>query len=462
MHKEENMKLYLGCLLILTTNFISFPQTEDNYKVLLLKEADGNIFFDTIFLKEGETQQISQSDFITFILPVGYGKSGEIIQDVHKNNIIKFSAGNGEISVSVLKADGSERNLPSIKVNDLKKYLIRVNVTGGNGIRQAFYIKNYNDFGEAEGPVFDLFGGKIPLSKNDYSITTEVTEKKKEEYISGSAQLEIYNNLLFVKGKINGGLEGYFIIDFGAGRTVLSKEFIPVKNKITTVEAIEYSSEGSKIVKGEMGAAGGNVSGFLGNTIIDQLNIGTLEIKDLSVSVLEKLPLIAGKKITGIIGMDILQKSPVVSIEYNYGNSKEIIFKADFETDNVYKSVTFSLPGNQVFINGEINDKQISFLFDTGARYSFISEGLNFKTTDNETENIRGLDGNIISVKSVDIEKFSLSNTEFEFKDFYSADLFVMNSMGLKDSGALLGGNFFIEFNTVTIDYRKKLIYFIK
>lgn len=442
--------------------FVVFPQSKNDYQIYLLKENNGVINLEALFIGEGETKSIKQSEFITFVLPVSPGKSGDIIQSIHKQNTIKISAAKGKLFVSVIKPDGSERTLPEINFNDLKNYLIRVNVISGSGTKKAFFIKNYNEYGEADGPVFDLFGGKIPLASGDYAVTTEVTESKHLNYVTGNAPLEIYDNLLFVKGKIEKGNEGYFIIDFGAGRTVFSKDAIPQDNTISKVQSIEYSSDGIKTTGGEIGAAGGNVSDFLGTTDIKIFKLGGLVFNDLSVSVLNSLPVIAGKKILGIIGIDLLQSAPFISIEYKNGKPGKIFFETDFNESGNCIKVPFSLTGKQIFVNGKINSKQVSFLFDTGARFSFVSEGLGLPTNGNKAPDVRGLDGNIIPAKCVDVKNFSLGNTEFQFKDFYSADIPVINNMGLKESGALLGGDFLKQFNKITVDYSNKILWIEK
>ncbi len=456
------MTIRILFILLALICFVVFPQSNNDYKIYLLKENNGVIKLESLSLGEDETKSIKQSEFITFVLPVAPGKSGDVIQNVHKQNTIKISAAKGKLFISVIKPDGGERSLPEINFNNLKNYLIRVNVISGSGTKKAFFIKNYNEFGEADGPVFDLFGGKIPLANGDYAITTEVTESKQVNYISGNVPLEIYDNLLFVKGKIENGAEGYFIVDFGAVRTVISKDAIPQKYVISEVQSIEYSSDGIKTAKGEIGAAGGNVTDFLGTTDITNFKLGILVFNDLSVSVLKSLPAIAGKKILGIIGIDILQKAPFVSIEYKYGKPGKIFFESDFKEPGSCIKVPFSLSGKQIFINGKINGKQVSFLFDTGARFSFVSEGLGLSTNANKAPDVRGLDGNIIPAKSVDVKNFSLGDNEFLFKDFYSADIPVINNIGLKDSGALLGGDFLKQFNKITVDYLNKVLWIEK
>jgi len=445
-------------LFLIITSFVSFPQNGGGYEIFLLKESAGTVYLEPLHINERESISLRQNEFITFILPVGPGKSGDIIQSNGERNTVKVSASSGELAVSVTRSDGSERLLPPVKADDLSNYLIRVNVISGKGLKKAFFINNYSEYGEADGPVFDLFGGKIPLADDDYSVTTEVTESKKINYISGSAPLETYDNLLFVKGMVQDGAEGYFIIDFGAGRTVISSEFVPSGNKISEIRSIEYSPEGTKTSKGEIGAVGGNVSGLLGNTVISKLTFGSLELREQQVSVLDKLPVIAGKKITGIIGIDILQKAPVVSIEYNYGNPGKIIFKSGLKTTGDYINIPFSLTGRQIFINGQINGRQVEFLFDTGARYSFISEGLGLITNDKYSMNVRGLDGNIITAKNVEVKDFSLGKSEFGFRNFYSADLPVINNIGLNKTGALLGGDFFKSFKKVIVDFSSSVI----
>ena len=452
------MKFLLLFLFFISSNYFSYLQTENAYKIFLLGKTNNNIYLETVQIGEGVTKTFKQSDFITFIVPIGLGKSGDIIQATEKNSIINICCANGEIKVSIIDEAGSERYLPTVNYSDLQSYLIRVNVISGNGVKKAFYIKNYNEYGDDDGPVFDLFSGKIPLAAQDYSVTIEVGNPKDIKYVKGIADLEIYDNLLFLKGKLNDKTEGFFIIDFGAGRTIFSKEYIPQDNKISEIKSIQYSNEGVKISKGEIGAAGGNVPNLLGNTVIEKFYFGDLELTDLPITVVEKLPDIAGRKISGIIGVDILQMAPTVSIEYTYGKGGKIILNSELSPVSNYYKIPFLFINNQIFIKGKINDKEINFLFDTGARYSFVSDGLKLKTTNQEAPDVRGLDGDIIPSSVVGVKNFSLEQTEFEFKDFYSANLPVINNLGLEDSGALLGGNFLREFNIIIVDFVNKVI----
>lgn len=452
------MPFLLLLLFLFSSNYFSYSQTENVYKIFLLKESNNNIYLESVQIGEGDTKTFMQSDLVTFIVPIGLGKSGDIIQANEKNSIINIYCAKGEIIVSIIDETGSERLLPTVNYSDLQSYIIRVNVIGGNGVKKAFYIKNYDEYGDDNGPVFDLFSGKIPLAAQDYSVTIEVNKLKDIKYVKGIVDLEIYENLLFIKGKLKDKPESFFIIDFGAGRTIFSKEYIPQDNKISEIKSIQYSSEGVKTSKGEIGAAGGNVPGLLGNTVIEKFYSGDLELSDLPVTVVEKLPVIAGRKISGIIGIDILQMAPNISIEYTYGKGGKIIFNSEFSLMSDYYKIPFLFINNQIFINGRINDKETNFLFDTGARYSFVSDGMKLKTTNQEAPDVRGLDGNIIPSSVVDVNNFSLEQTEFEFKDFYSANLPVINNLGLEDSGALLGGNFLKEFNIINVDFVNKVI----
>jgi len=71
---------------------------------------------------EGVTKTFKQSDFITFIVPIGLGKSGDIVQATEKNSIINICCANGEIKVSIIDEAGSERYLPTVNYSDLQSY----------------------------------------------------------------------------------------------------------------------------------------------------------------------------------------------------------------------------------------------------------------------------------------------------------------------------------------------------
>ena len=452
------MAFFLFIMFCISSNFCSYAQPEDGYKIFLLKETKGIFYLEPVSINEGVKKSFKQSDIITFIIPVGVGKSGDIVQAIEKNNIINIYGAGGEMEVSIVDESGNQRFLPKVKYSDLQSYFIRVNVISGNGRKKAFYIKNYNEYGDADGPVFDLFGGRIPMAEGDYSVTTEVSKPKEIKYIAGTANLEIRENLLFVKGKTNAQTDGYFIIDFGAGRTVFSKEYIPAGSSITGITSVQYSADGIKTSEGELGAAGGSVPGLLGNTVVEKFSFGNLVLNNLPVTVVETLPAIAGKKVSGIIGMDILQMAKTVSIEYSRGKGGKIVFEQDMITAADHYKIPFFFINNQIFIDGQINDRPVAFLFDTGARYSFVSNGLGLRTIAPGGPVVRGLDGNSIPSDVAEVNNFLLGQTEFKFKDFYSADLPVINNLGLKDTGALLGGNFFREFNVVNVNFTDKVI----
>ena len=313
-----------------------------------------------------------------------------------------------------------------------------------------------------------MFGGKIPLSSGDFSITTEVKQKEKLYYVFGAVELEFYNNLLLVKGKINDSLEGYFIVDFGAGSTIIPKSSLPENISIDKVISIAYSEKGKEVGEGTIGGAGGDVSGFLGNANLAKISMGELEFKNIRTRVVDKFPEFGERKIIGIIGMDLLMRSPAVSINYNYGKDLSIEFLSELPNEKKVKElqVPFSLISQQLFIDGRLNNNPITFLFDTGARGSIISEDYNisgsFEINKNKEREFRGLDGNPIEAKSVHVKSLFLGNYDFPFYDFYIARLPVLESLGLQDRSGLLGNDFYSNFKSVIVDYRSKTIHFVQ
>jgi predicted aspartyl protease len=438
--------------------------TEAASNLFLLKETEGDVVLEAVKIAEGETRVFSEPDVITFIIPFGTGQSGDVVQRSEGAKSCRVTTTGGELQVTVQRPDGTERALPTVKIGDLRNYLIRVNVTGANGVSKAFMIRDYEKFGVDDGPVIDMFRGMIPLQPGDYSITTEVKVAETLSPVYGAAPLQFSGGLLFTAGKLPDGTEADFIVDFGAGGTLVTKDFLPAGTAIQEVKAVEYSDEGERVLKGTMGGAGGDVSSFLGNAELPGLSFGEIAFSDVTVRVVDETMEFGGRKAAGILGLDLLRRAEVVSFGYDGEGNARLAFSPEAKpvADGVAAEIPFTMAVGHIFIESEIGGVPLSFLFDSGARGTIISEAISeragLEPGGGTGREFRGMDGNPIPSTTARAAEFTLGGQAFTDIDLYVAELPVLQAMGLKEDGGLLGNDFLQRFSRIDVDFDRQVI----
>jgi predicted aspartyl protease len=269
-----------------------------------------------------------------------------------------------------------------------------------------------------------------------------------------------------VKGKLENGSSGYFIVDFGAGGTVVVRDFLPENTKIQELTGIEYSEKGERTVRGTMGGAGGEVENFLGDALLGELYVGEITFPDVKARVVKAFPKFGEKHVVGILGINLLQRADIVT--FDYAKEGYLSLKPESEKEESHSSgkrvveLPFSIATKHIFIEGRMNNTPVSFIFDTGARGSIIglasAQEAGLKLDNESKRQFRGLDGNPIDAKTATVEKLHLGNWEFSNIEFYVADLSVLQKMGLQKNGGLLGNDFLQKYNKVEVDFPGKMI----
>jgi predicted aspartyl protease len=443
-------------------------QSDQNGYIFLLREHRDDIILEKISIGYGETKVFMQPDYLTFILPLSAGQSSDLLQKTARKNEIMVSNQSGKIGVTIKQPDGRERTFPAQAMEDLVGYDIRVNISGANGFKKALIIRSYETVEQDDGPVIDLFGGMIPMQPGDYSITLEVSERKIIPKLNGSIPLLFDQGLLLIEGRTHNDIQGYFIVDFGAGSSVVAEAYLSENTNIIPVKAIEYSEKGERVLKGTMGAVGGDVDQFLGNASLNQLRLGNLSFNNHTVRVIRNMPEFGKRKIIGIIGMDILKQADLVRFNYSVDEDSPSFLRFESgkssKSDAEMYSIPFSTVSKHIFVDGHINGNPISFLFDTGARGSIISRaaaraaGLHVSPV---SRIFRGLDGAEISTEITEGIRLQLGSVEFKDVDLYVADLPFLSGIGLDDAGGIVGNDFLKRFSEIMVNFEESTICFL-
>jgi predicted aspartyl protease len=464
------MKKTLFLLVIFITSSIN-PQnnTSAGCNCFLLVEQNSNLTIEKIFVDNNTVQVVNDKNVITAILSWGEGMSGDMIKTEKREGSFIIQCKDGVLKVKHRSKDGSEKSLPDVNVDELKNLDIRVNVTGRNGLKKALVIKNYNTVINDDGPVLDMFGSKISINDGDYLITTETKSQiKVTQIIQGSVEYELNDNWIIVPVYFANNQKLNFVLDLAATSTVINKKILPAGIEIKKVEMITYNSSTNDTSNSSMQGATGTLTDdlFLGKALIPVLNIGTIDVINTNVSVLEAFPQkLEGLGVAGILGLDILEQfSKIKILGLNNTGIKSIIFEEENYRIAPQFSLTIKKAGGLFFTDGSINSHQIEFVIDFGSRQTILSKPLFEKMNDrsfsviDKEKTITGIDGKPSNAFVISVQQFYLANYQFDNQQVVVGDIAALQSYGLQNTSALLGMNFFNRFDAVEIDFRNKAL----
>jgi hypothetical protein len=431
--------------------------------VFFLRQSGGDVTVDSITLTDGEMKVLSQQEIISLVLPYGSGgMSGDVVQKMRRTGMIAVLYRAGEIRAKIRNTDGSERDLPAVKVADLPALDIRVNITGAAGFRKAYVVRGYRDVELAPGPVIDMFGGKVPIGDGDFAITTEIRPRESVTPLEGSAALEFDDGLLYVWGEVAGAASGWFIVDFGAGSTTVDSRVLPVGLEVREVRGVEHSDSGTRDVAGIMHGAGGKVAGFLGQAVLPQLRVGSLEFSATRVNVVKEFPAF-GRKVAGVLGIDLLGRASVVSLEFAGPPMLRLSSQPPPESA-AGVAVPFSVAAKHLFVEGSVEGVPVRLLFDTGARRTLIGRDVadraRLRMDHDQVWRVRGLDGNRLELPSGVASRLAIGAIELGEQRIYVGELPALRAMGLQDTGGLLGTDVLVRFERVDVDFTAGVIRF--
>jgi hypothetical protein len=441
----------------------------DPCRLYVVRETGDDVSVDVVTLADGETRVFvvgPGSDVIEVVWPLSPGKSGNLVRRGDGGYALVVTYADGRLSLRSKQPDGSERALPSIQPADVCGYNLRVNVVGGDGVKKAFRVSRCGEPAVDNGPVFDIFGGKLPISPGDYSVTIETTLARQLEQIAGSAPLRLHDGTLFCRVSV-GGRDGNFIVDTAAGGTLVRESFLPANTEITRLKAIAYSSDGTEERDGVMQGAGGEVDNFLGAASVPELTLGSMRFEDVDLSVVAEMPDYGDVEVDGIVGLDLLQRAEAATIVYpdGAGENGELVLHAAGEGPSVDgHEIPFVLADKHVFVEGTLNGAPARFLVDSGARGSFVPPALfaaaGLASQPGESKTFRGLDGNTFSATVTRVQALALGGVDLGAADFFAGDLAVLKNWGIDEDTALFGNDLLTGLGRVSLDFHDNTMRF--
>lgn len=402
---------------------------------------------------------------LAIIAPISIGQSGELIRS-QEPRLFKVRCIYGEVQLTSQKPNGEQRNLATFKCSNWERCNLRVNVTGFNGLKKVYRIDQGKLRGvERHGPVINLFSGHLELKEDEYAVTIELTHVGTSSTwkAKGECPLELEAGYLKGYGEIPSGGRGWFLIDTGASRTLITRAVLPSDTEIKPASMTEKSARGVRTSELQMTTAGGTLK-VAGWARLRKLRLGEIVLKDSPILVVEALPRsLPISHVAGILGMDLL--SQTVNLTLHYAKQRLIL---DTKGNNAMKglAIPFSLACDHIIIRGWSKGSSVFLIIDTGAPCSLLSpsaaEVLSSGMKRTKGDQISGLDGNLVGISESSSSGIRIGDEILLRNRIRIADLPLFNAMGLQDPAVILGNDELSRFAAVSINFSQRILYLLR
>jgi len=339
--------------------------------VFVLEKKDGAIALEKVPVPAGETVVLPAgpgAGVIGLVFPPGPGVSGSIEQVREGRAIVLRNLGD-RLRCEVRSDGRAASGFPDRPIEDLARYDTRVSATGGDGARAVFLVRGYATATPEPGPVQNLFAGMpVPLGPQDFVVTTDTSARPSGPRITGEAALDLHGHP-FVRVRGPAGREGWFILDTGAAETLVARSFLPDSARITETAMVEYSAAGKRLLDYAPSGATGPVTGVLGHVTLDRLQAGTLGFEGVEAAVVDAIPDLFDRPVSGVLGIDLLRRAASVTLEYPPGAAGAGRLRLGPPPGEAPGDVRapFSLVSTHPVVPARFNGVEAFMILDTGA-----------------------------------------------------------------------------------------------
>lgn len=430
----------------------------------LLLDRDDGVALESIGIPSGERREIAlrpESPVVTFLLPFGEGKSADLVRETDAGSV-SASCADDRLELAVRRANGGVRTLPPVSRSELEALDLRINLRRGDGLERAFTLTRYRELRPASGPVLDLFGGRLPLAPNDWTITLEATAARTDSAVSGEVALLFDGEHLFAEARLAGGRTGRFLLDTAAASCVLARPYLPAGTTVSQLAAEAHGGGSSAAVATQPVGLGGSVEGESARATLSRLELGGLTFADVDVTVLDSLPPIGGQELAGILGLDLLRRARAVEIELSGGETGRL--RARPAPRAAGSAVRFALADRHLFVAGEVGGQAVTWVVDTGAKVSLIGSALaaerGLRRLEGPGIELAGLDRTATVAARGRAAEIELDGVSFAAVDFaLLPTLAALQAWGLEPRAAILGNDFWRRFRTLEFDFEAQTLY---
>jgi predicted aspartyl protease len=262
-------------------------------------------------------------------------------------------------------------------------------------------------------------------------------------------------NLILIEATVD-GQTGYFIFDTGAPYLVLNRTYYRDYPSIANYTALGISNLEVDIIR----------------TRVDSLSIRSLSYEriDADVADLSHLENSRKLKILGLLGTNLF-KEFVVGIDFKMQNITLQSPEKFKKTQSFFgmARIPFTLKNNMILLSGQINNKSVSLVFDTGAEINVIDNDLDAAVYEpfiiQKRSTLKGSVGETVEVYSGILMRTVINNLIFiNMKTIMTNLSGIRKAYGFHVDGIvgfefLIKAPVFIDFSTKEIIIQQKEFY---
>lgn len=284
---------------------------------------------------------------------------------------------------------------------------------------------------------------------------TETVPMRHRDDRYGETAVEMSDGLPFVMGKIKGHRVGYFLVDLGASHTIVQRSVLGEKEKS------EISSLSSQDIP-EITGLQGKIKSISGQITLEYFKTGTINLKKIPVLVVDTLYELGGKKVLGILGLDILGRAPCLRFTMSHGRKAKFkMMMSDCDDDISVGSLSDSLiiQNDFVIIPGMVNGHRTYFILDTGSKHTFITPGIARQCDviwdSNSILVYTGLDLSPDTAITGHAANINLGQTRVERVGLYIGNIPEVKGESYS-TGGIIGMDIINRFQTLEINFRQR------
>ena len=315
------------------------------------------------------------SGLVDLVLPVGPGQSASLVRPSDRGGTLVVRLSGDTLYASVRRPDGSPHERQPRALADLAREETRLSVTGGDGTRASFVIRAYAEAKpDTAGPAANMFAGKLPiqLGAGDWVVQTETWRRPLAAAPRGRMALS-RESYLFAEVVRADGRRGRFIVDLGAGESVVSPGFVPKGQAVVPSNMVEYSLRGARLLDYRATDVTGVMPVVAGHTVFASLTLGGVTVDSLEAQVAE-LPAALGEGVVGILGVDVLRRAGRVRLTVPAKSGAPALLEFDPAAPLARETgrCAFSWVSSHVVMGGEVSGRPAHWIVDTGSPVSFV------------------------------------------------------------------------------------------
>lgn len=444
--------LLLGAMLILA------GPTHAECRIWRIERDASGIALASGALADGDVTSLPVGDpaFIAPVIAVAEGQSGGLYQPDNAT-LVEAHCEQSVLTLVAIAAGSPPREIMSHPMAVLAGWRVSLSIIGHDGSKARWRLDRWSRAVREDGPVQDLFQGKLPIPPGGYVVTTSIStaDTGSTGALQGEARVRLVSGYPLVWLNA-GGKRLRAVLDTAAALTIVRKDALP-DSAVFADAVMEQSSAHSAVQLPMSGAgAGGTVTGF-SSTTLSVVDIGTAHLEQVRVLALDDLPVIDNAPIDAILGLDILRMADSFALEQAANGNWRLQLGANGPgtADHVDADLAMVDTGALFALRGAVGNAPAYWIPDTGSPHSVLPTGLaeraNVET--GPPAQGRGLDGASLALRDATVPHAAIGDLQLTNVGAKVGNLPILAKLGQGDTG-LLGGNVLFGFRKIEFDFK--------